>query len=92
MKLVASHSLLPSSSACYLPHASLLFGLFFDPEDGGDMFLRNVGLLSTDDMITAVRTSNPTFSEAYCQTPSFCDLFCEKKSFILAKKQLLKLV
>jgi hypothetical protein len=25
----------------------LLFGLFFDPEDGGDMFLRNVGWLST---------------------------------------------
>jgi hypothetical protein len=25
-----------------------LLGLFFDPEDGGDMFLRNVGSLSTD--------------------------------------------
>jgi hypothetical protein len=24
-------------------HAGLLFRLFFDPEDGGDMFLRNVG-------------------------------------------------
>jgi hypothetical protein len=24
-------------------HASFLLGLFFDPEDGGDMFLRNVG-------------------------------------------------
>jgi hypothetical protein len=30
-------------SACYLLHAGFLFGLFFDPEDEGDMFLRNVG-------------------------------------------------
>jgi hypothetical protein len=28
-------------------HAGILLGLF-DPEDGGDMFLRNVGLFSTD--------------------------------------------
>jgi hypothetical protein len=29
-------------------HAGLLLCLFFDPEDGGDMFLRIVGWLSTD--------------------------------------------
>jgi hypothetical protein len=23
--------------------AGFFFGLFFDPEDGGDMFLRNIG-------------------------------------------------
>jgi hypothetical protein len=44
--------------------------LFFDPEDGGDMFLRNVGCLSTDYTVlgqkreffltTAVRTSDST--------------------------------
>jgi hypothetical protein len=26
-------------SACYLLYAGFLLGLFFDPEDGGDMFL-----------------------------------------------------
>jgi hypothetical protein len=31
--------------------ASFLFGLFFDPEDGTDMFLQNVSRLSTDYMI-----------------------------------------
>jgi hypothetical protein len=29
-------------------HAGFLLDLFFDLEDGGDMFLRNVGLLSRD--------------------------------------------
>jgi hypothetical protein len=32
-----------SVSACYLLHAGFMFGLFFDPEDGGDMFLQNAG-------------------------------------------------
>jgi hypothetical protein len=28
-------------------YAGFLLGLFFDPEEGGDMFLRNVDSLST---------------------------------------------
>jgi hypothetical protein len=36
------------SSSCYLLHAGFLFGLIFDTEDGGDIFLRNVGCLSTN--------------------------------------------
>jgi hypothetical protein len=36
------------SVACF--HAGFLLGLLFlAPENGGDVFLRNVGLLSTDD-------------------------------------------
>jgi hypothetical protein len=31
-----------SSSACHLIRAGFTVGLFFDPEDGDDMFLRNV--------------------------------------------------
>jgi hypothetical protein len=29
--------------ASYILHAGFMYGLFFDPEDGSDMFLRNVG-------------------------------------------------
>jgi hypothetical protein len=31
--------------------AGVFLGLFFEPEDGGDTFLRNSGLLSTDHMV-----------------------------------------
>jgi hypothetical protein len=32
-----------SVTACYLLYAGFLIGAFFYPEDGGKMFLRNVG-------------------------------------------------
>jgi hypothetical protein len=32
-----------SYQASYLLHAGSLLGLFFDPEDGTNMFLRNIG-------------------------------------------------
>jgi hypothetical protein len=32
-------------------HVGFLLSLFFDPEDGGDMFLRKVSLLATDNMV-----------------------------------------
>jgi hypothetical protein len=34
--------------ACSLLYAGFLLGLIFDHEDGGDIFLRNVGGLSLD--------------------------------------------
>jgi hypothetical protein len=41
-------------------HAGFLSGLFFNPEDGGDMFLRNVGWLSTEYMALYPRRQNPS--------------------------------
>jgi hypothetical protein len=37
-----------SEATCYLLHDGFLLGLFFDPEDGGHIFLRNIGRFSTD--------------------------------------------
>jgi hypothetical protein len=52
-------------SDCYLLHASLLLGLFFDLEDGGDIFLRNVSWLSMDYMALYPRRWNSSENE-YC--------------------------
>jgi hypothetical protein len=35
------------SSACYLLHADFMLGMFFDPEDGGDVFFRDVDIRIT---------------------------------------------
>jgi hypothetical protein len=42
-------------------HAGFLLSLFFDPEDGGGMFLQNISWLPT----IAVRTSNSTLFEYF---------------------------
>jgi hypothetical protein len=31
-----------TDQACHLLHAGYFFGLFFDPEDGSEMFFRNI--------------------------------------------------
>jgi hypothetical protein len=41
-------SSMKQNSACCLLNIGFLLVLFFNPEDGGDISLRNVGLLSTD--------------------------------------------
>jgi hypothetical protein len=35
-----------ASRTFFVLHNDFLLGLFFDPEDGGDIFLRNVGWVS----------------------------------------------
>jgi hypothetical protein len=39
-------------------HAGFLLGLCFDPEDGGDIFLQNIGWLSMDYMALCPRRQN----------------------------------
>jgi hypothetical protein len=46
-------------------HAGFLLGLFFDAEDGGDMFLRNTGLLSMD--YTVLNPKTELFIAHYVQ-------------------------
>jgi hypothetical protein len=41
-----------------LLHAGFFFGLYSDPEDGGNMFLRNICWLSVDCMVLNPRKQN----------------------------------
>jgi hypothetical protein len=66
-------------------HAGFLLGLVFDPEDGGDMLMRNVGCLSTDYTALYPRKQNSsplslfssvindTSSTTYVTWPRICD-------------------
>jgi hypothetical protein len=49
----------------HLFHSYVFLGLFFGPEDGRDMFLRNVGYLSTD--CTALYPEDRTLHNHSCQ-------------------------
>jgi hypothetical protein len=46
-----------------MDHAGFVLGLFFDPEDEGDMFLRNVGWLLTAYMALYPRRQNSSKTE-----------------------------
>jgi hypothetical protein len=60
---ITPYSTLKVNSACYLLHADFLPDFFFDLEDGGDVFLWNVGWLPTD--YAALYPSKQTFSFKY---------------------------
>jgi hypothetical protein len=53
MKSSISALLQSSLDTCF--HAGFLPGVFFDPEDGGNMFLRNVSCISTNYMALYLR-------------------------------------
>jgi hypothetical protein len=48
-------------------HPDFLLGLFFDPEDEGNMFLQNVGSLSTG--YTALHPEDRTLHSHRCGNP-----------------------
>jgi hypothetical protein len=62
------HVQLQRGTACCLFHAAFLHGSFFDPEDGGEMFIWNVGLLPTD--YTALYPSSSVVLGAYRLIPT----------------------
>jgi hypothetical protein len=45
---IHSQGQIQKRTACYLLHVGFVLGLFFDSEDGDDILLQNVDLLSTD--------------------------------------------
>jgi hypothetical protein len=47
-----------ASLACHLLHVCLLPDLLFDPEDGSDIFLRNVGCLPSASTVLFIRRQN----------------------------------
>jgi hypothetical protein len=57
---------------CYLINVGFYLGSFFDPEDGGEMFLQNAGLLSTDYMALYTRRYNSSRKNCYavCMFPN----------------------
>jgi hypothetical protein len=60
-----------TSSACYLCQVGFLLGLLFDPDDDGEIFLRNVGRLTTDYMALYPRRQKSSYSEVCNGRTSF---------------------
>jgi hypothetical protein len=73
-------------------HAGILLGLFFDPEDGGDMFLRNVGLLSADyngpisQKLVLSRDSDLRMTTLRMTTLARASSNCERQTHLLVRE------
>jgi hypothetical protein len=74
----------PCDSACHLFHAGFLLALFFNPEDGSYIFLRNVGYLSTDYMALYSKGHNSFFITAF---PYKTGMKCWKHYFTTCSRE-----
>jgi hypothetical protein len=71
---------------CLQFHICFLLDFFFDPEDGGDIFLQNVRCLSADSMrhVPDERTLNPTLIHSFvsCIHSLFFFIFTRQLLFL----------
>jgi hypothetical protein len=72
---------MPCSSACYVLHAGFLLGLFFDPEDRGNVFLQNVCWFSTDYMALYPRRQSSSRYISY----AVLEFLTQQKSEVVIK-------
>jgi hypothetical protein len=56
-----------SETACNLLLAGILISLLFDPEDGGSMFLQNIGSLLSDYLALHAKIPNRSKSAIFIQ-------------------------
>jgi hypothetical protein len=63
----------PCIRTCHVVHTGVLLGLFFNPEDKGKMFLRNVDRFLTDYMALHLRDGN--LHSHYCENLRSCKTY-----------------
>jgi hypothetical protein len=82
--------------SCYLLHAGFLLEWFYNPEDGGDIFFRNISSLSTDDAMLYPRSLNYIcqFSHDFLFSPPLLLLLIPNplSLFLLSKRNLKRIL
>jgi hypothetical protein len=79
------------SSHCLL-HGGFLLGLLFNPEDGDDIFLQNVDLLSMDYMVLHIRCENSSFQFLVFKLLQYFTNHLRDKSPVFKKIHVLQLI